>query len=119
MKRYNSDLPLDSCVFHKKQLENERVVRRVESLIVDSTSPVEKGILQGIAGYIGDIIGTVPGYIPWSTTGDPCIEQWEGLECNQYGSVTAVDFERWYNGGPKDGFCATGNKLNGKNESRL
>ena len=122
MKLHNLlDLSMENHNFHKKQFspERERGVRRAESLIVNSTSPVEKAILQGIAAYIGDIIRAVPGYIPWSTIGDPCVDQWEGVECNQYGSPTAVDFERWYNGGPNNGFCAMGNKLNGERVSQV
>ena len=90
--------------------------RSVRFLTVNATSPVAKSILQGIASVIGDIISAVPGYTTWSIHGDPCVERWEGVICLPDGTVIGIDFELWYNSGSNEGFCAMGNKLNGKRE---
>ena len=83
-----------------------------------ATSPVAKSILQGIASVIGDIISAVPGYTTWSIHGDPCVEGWEGVICLQDGTVIGIDFEQWYNDGSNEGFCAMGNQINGKRDTR-
>ena len=64
--------------------------------------------------YVDEVIRRVPGYIPWSVDGDPCYDRWEGVICNLDGTIIGIDFERWYNNGPNDGFCARGNNLDGK-----
>ena len=72
----------------------------------------DKTILQAISPAISKQLSSVPGFIPWSSTGDPCSDGWEGITCNENGEITAVDFQKWYLSGPYDGFCASGNKLN-------
>ena len=85
-----------------------------------ATNALEKGILQRIAPAISKQMSSVAGFVPWTSTGDPCEDAWHGVFCNANGNIIGIDFENWYNGGgldgPCDGFCCTGNKLDGKED---
>jgi hypothetical protein len=93
--------------------ESRRLINAVR------TSATDKAVLQGIAPYLADQLGDSLGgnFAPWDSNGDPCYESWEGVECNSDGYVTAIDFERWWNDGPYDGFCTEKNNyLDGKKD---